>query len=121
MRRRAGHAWTFIVNKGKYIPLIQNDEGRWITTGEAKDWRRCPRCRVPFENSPFECGLCSDCYFYKVIPVSEFWRLHDEKYFLAPYYRAKIAGNTYIDRGELNNGNWRKALREQIVGGYFPR
>jgi hypothetical protein len=86
MRPKAGHTWTVIWRGGREIHLIQNDAGQWITTGEAKDWRRCTRCRRPFEADPFDSGLCTTCYFYKSgLPVKEFWRLHNEGYYLAPY------------------------------------
>lgn len=84
-RPRAGHGWTYMRIGARTVDLINNDAGKWITTGHAKDWARCMRCRRPTEACPFDSGLCPICYFYKTIPVEEFWRLHNQGYYLAPY------------------------------------
>lgn len=119
MRYRAGHAWTgFCSKNNKTVHLLLNDAGIWITTGEAQGWRRCPRCRVPFENDPFDSGLCSMCYFYKSgLSIDDFWRLNKEGYYLAPYV---IGSKTMkavekLDWNKLRNGNWRQALKAQRV------
>jgi hypothetical protein len=71
---------------------------------------------VPFESDPFDSGLCSICYFYKTgLPVTEFWRLHDEGYFLAPYNIGARCTKTELDFNKLINGNWRQALKEQVI------
>src|SRR6185369_1030546 len=86
-RPKAGHGWTIRYRKGKQpIHFIFSPVSGWITSGEAQGWRRCPRCRKPFEVDPFESGLCIHCYFYKSsLPVSEFWRIHESGYPYAPY------------------------------------
>lgn len=87
MRPRAGHAWSAmrIGPKQRTVWIMTNDDGKWITTGHARGWPRCTRCRKPIEASPFNSGLCPICYFYKRISVDEFWRLHKTGYYLAPY------------------------------------
>ena len=84
-RPRVGHGWSMTRRGSRRIGIFQRDSGEWVTTGEATGWPRCRRCRRPIEASPFESGLCPICYFYKTIPVDEFWRLHNEGYYLAPY------------------------------------
>lgn len=84
-RPRAGHGWTAMTIGSRTVDLISNDAGKWITTGHAQGWPRCKRCRRPIEASPFNSGLCPICYFYKFLSVGEFWRLHNEGYYLAPY------------------------------------
>lgn len=116
-RPRAGHLWTSISQKnGKHLHLITNDAGFWITTGEAKDWRRCPRCRRPFEADPFSSGLCPICYFYKSnLPLEKFWRLYDEGYYLHPC-RAGERSMKHYQSFDLNLVQERKsALKPQYA------
>jgi hypothetical protein len=113
-RRRAGHASLSFLKNGKFVHLILNDAGRWIPTGAACGWRRCPRCRVPFENDPFDSGLCVTCYFYHSgLDRKEFWRLHKEGYWLAPYNISLRRCHARDDTAALKSGNWQKAIQEQ--------
>jgi hypothetical protein len=115
-RKRAGHASTAIIDqKGRMIWLIQRVDGVWITTGEARGWPRCRRCRRPHQQSPFDSELCSTCYFYKALPVDEFWRLHNAGYYLAPYNIGKrCMQNTNVLRTLYGRRDWRARLREQL-------
>jgi hypothetical protein len=114
MRPRVGHGWTSLLKKnGRTVHLILNYAGRWITTGEAKGWPRCKRCRRPFEASPFNSGLCTTCYFYKTgLSVKDFWRLHKEGYPLAPYNIGEKSSNG-LRILAAEKGNWRSALARQ--------
>lgn len=84
----AGYSWSSIPRSAKccaardYVPILMTARGKWVTTGEASGWPRCPRCRKPVDESPKD-GLCSTCYYYKVLPREEFWA--HEKDFLFPY------------------------------------
>ncbi|HTG95738.1 MAG TPA: hypothetical protein VL866_24265 [Pyrinomonadaceae bacterium] len=114
-RPRAGHAWTaFKDSSGRFIHLIAKSDGRWITTGEAQGWHRCPRCRKPFDVDPFDSGLCVHCYFYgNDLPSDEFWRIHKSGYPFAPYNIGQRVTKNRLDLSGLSRGDWRKALREQ--------
>jgi hypothetical protein len=113
MRPRAGNAWTAVFRNGRLIPLIFSDSGKWITTGEAKGWRRCSRCRKPYELDPFESGVCSTCYFHKMIPAGTFWSY--DKHPLFPYnigdrFRESLEPVLAdLDKAK----DWRRALRER--------
>lgn len=116
-RPRAGHGWTSFFRNGRLIKLIADDDGRLITTGEAKGWPRCKRCRRPTRESPFNSNLCPTCYFYKTgLSHSDFWRLHEEGYYLAPYnIGRRVTMGCLLDRKPLENDavNWREYLKTQ--------
>jgi hypothetical protein len=118
-RPRAGHCWTGIRRKnGAFLALIQDWSGRWLTTGEAAAWPRCPRCRRPTNDRPFDSPLCSICYFYKSgLPVDEFWRIHDTGYPKAPYNIGRACTNQMHILRALNepNANWRQILKSQTI------
>ena len=117
MGSRAGHGWTWFTRNGKSVHLIANDAGHWITTGEAQGWARCPRCRRPFEACSIGSkGLCYICYFYKSgMPIDEFWRLHNDGHYLAPYNMGRRSmANRFDLRGlEDLRVNWRRYLKTQ--------
>lgn len=115
MRPRAGHGWTGIIVGGKFIGLIQTDAGQWITTGHARGWPRCSRCRRPFERPVITSQtICPTCYFYKVLSVEEFWRLHNEGHPLAPYNVGRKVMRNLHQLSSLRDDHfkhWRRALR----------
>lgn len=47
---------------GRLVPIIQKMDGTWITTGEARGWPRCVRCRVPCEKPIGEPPRCFSCW-----------------------------------------------------------
>lgn len=116
-RPRAGHGWTGFFRKGRFIALMTNDKGEWITTGSARGWPRCTRCRRPYEHDPFDSKMCTTCYFYKSgLPIKDFWRLHDEGHPLAPYNIGKMMMARMVwDRNPLEDPkiNWRRYLKSQ--------
>jgi hypothetical protein len=114
-RPRAGNSWCWINHNGRSIHLIQDEAGRWITTGHAKDWPRCNRCRRPHKLSPFDSGLCDICYFYSTISTDEFWRLHNAGYALAPYNigRACMENHELLVRLNEHPERWRSLLKSQ--------
>lgn len=63
-RRRAGAGWIGLrTPNGKEVHLICTEKGTWVTSGVAKDWLRCDRCRRPYDD-PQEAeatNLCSSC------------------------------------------------------------
>lgn len=116
-RPRAGHSWTWIDVGEKNIHLIQDEAGRWLTTGQARGWPRCARCRRPERCMPFGGDVCPTCYFYKTgMPVDEFWRLHKSGYQLAPYNigRACMKNHEILHQINLEPKRWRSILRTQF-------
>lgn len=59
-RPRAGSGWTRVRVGMKRVDLIWARQG-WITSGEAKDWPRCGRCRAPVEELYTDTNLCFWC------------------------------------------------------------
>lgn len=118
-RPRVGHGTTAFSSGGKLIWLFQDENGIWLTTGHARGWPRCTRCRRPHKSSPFDSGLCSTCYFYKTgLPADEFWRLHKTGYYLAPYNIGDrcMRQERLFDRTRLDapHANWRAILKSQV-------
>jgi hypothetical protein len=116
-RPRAGHGFTgFIRENGEMLHLISDWSGRWLTTGEAAKWPRCPRCRRPTNDEPFGSPLCAICYFYRNgLPVDEFWRIHNSGYPRAPYNIGKASHKLSYVLAALNQSpsNWRMILKSQ--------
>ncbi len=85
-RPRAGHGMTAVRRGKNLVWYISNSDGEWITTGMAKGWTRCARCRRPEEHThALSDGrqVCNTCFYYKCLPSGEFW-LHKGDY-LFPY------------------------------------
>ena len=83
-RRRAGHAWTFMKYRGRYIGFIWSPvKHAFMTSGEAMGWPRCKRCRKPEEPELVHDGYCNTCRYYKVIPRGTFSSHEKDEYF--PY------------------------------------
>lgn len=124
-RPRAGHGWTAFYRKGQMIWLMGRWDGTWALTSEAINWPRCVRCRGPHEQSPFNSGMCSTCYFYKYIDVKDFWRLHNAGFELAPYNigRRLMQHTTAWDRRPLEDPkiDWRAYLKTQVPPPRFPQ
>lgn len=96
-RPRAGNGWSWRRIGQRNIHLIANDAGEWVPSGVASNWQRCARCRRPHEVSPFRSGVCSTCYYYKILPNEEFW-MHEGDY-LFPYNIGKRVIQAVISAG----------------------
>jgi hypothetical protein len=114
-RPRAGNGWTSFTRGQRGIKLIFLDDGRLATTGVAAGWPRCIRCRGPYEQAPFGSGACPTCYFYHMISIEDFWRLHKAGYPLAPYNIWQRNTMARFDMRPLSDPkvNWRDYLRNQ--------
>jgi hypothetical protein len=115
-RRRAGHGWSVRVVGNRLIHVLANDACEWVPTGRAAGWRRCRRCRAPFENDPFESRMCHLCYFYHDgLPSKEFWKLYDAGYLLHPYSIGQrlLEDSNPIKGSPLNSADFTERLRAQ--------
>ena len=84
VRPRAGHGWTSRKLRGRWVPVTWSPvRESYITTGEAKGWPRCTRCRKPEEPELVRNGLCNLCYYFHSLPKGTFWDHREEWYF--PY------------------------------------
>lgn len=113
-RSRAGHGWTGFFRGKKFIPLICDSHGRWVTTGIAKDWPRCKRCRKPEDMMPEESGLCTTCFYYKNDKGADwFWGRKND--YLFPYNTGSRLTASEWDRRPLSDlkVNWREYLKTQ--------
>lgn len=65
-RRRWGHGWTSVRAGEKHVEIVLDDFGLWRTTGEARGWRRCGRCRCPIQPPvfPSDRDVCLTCWVY---------------------------------------------------------
>lgn len=65
-RPRAGHAWTGLTSRSDLVYLIARADGHWITSGCARGWPRCSRCRRPTEQAEYDAcdARCCTCYYY---------------------------------------------------------
>lgn len=113
-RPRAGHGWTAFRRGRKLIWLIGDCHGRWVTTGVAKDWPRCTRCRRPEHMMPEDSGLCVHCFYYGTERSGEWFWSRKEDY-LFPYNIGDRSMRQDWDRRPLENPkvNWREYLRTQ--------
>lgn len=110
-RPRAGGGWSAIKAGDRYVPIMQDDACVWVTTGVAVGWPRCVRCRRPFERRETPCAdHCVICWFYHMLPVGAFWRIHDTGYPLAPYNHGRRSMRTGVPSPK-NGETWRQALR----------
>lgn len=116
-RPRAGHGWTAFFRGDKMVKLICNGHGKWVTTGVAKDWPRCRRCRRPEDMMP-DGSLCSICYYYKTDRHGrDFWAC--KKDYLFPYNIGKRSmEHMKWDRSPLEDPrvDWREYLKTQMAG-----
>lgn len=110
-RPRAGHGWTWFNRGEKSVKLIADSHGRWVTTGVAKDWPRCSRCRRP-EDMLTE-GKCSHCFYYGQHDGDWFWSRKND--YLFPYNIGSRITISEWDRRPLSDlkVNWREYLRTQ--------
>jgi len=117
-RPRAGHGWTAFHRNGKTIWLVCDCHGRWVTTGAAKDWPRCSRCRRPEHMMPEGSTLCTTCYYYHSLPRGEFWN-RDQDY-LFPYNIGRRSMANLWDMRPLSDPkvNWRAYLKTQPAWGH---
>lgn len=116
-RRHAGHGWTRFHVGEKRVDLLMNDAGQWITTGEARGWPRCTRCRVPFETSasPELPTLCAWC-----LPADMRRKLRDDGHPLFSDVRWRVGMDEATMRtlGSLQTGrakNWKRTLRPGVA------
>lgn len=119
-RPRAGHGWTAFRRGERIIWLMCDCHGRWVTTGMAKDWPRCARCRRPEQMMPDDSGLCVSCFYYKSNRSGDgFWSRKGD--YLFPYNigRRSQFENEW-DRRPLEDPrvNWRAYLKTQPL---WPR
>jgi len=113
-RPRAGHGWTGFFRNGRMIKLIYDAHGRMVTTGVAKDWPRCSRCRKPEDMMPEDSGLCTTCFYYKSGRGAD-WFWSRENDYLFPYNIGRRVTNSTLDRSPLEDHrvDWRVYLKTQ--------
>lgn len=121
-RKRAGHGWTVMQVGKKRIDIFQTVDGHWITTGEAQGWRRCTRCRRPYEVTLQGETVCSTCYYYHSPNAEAFWDRKAD--YLFPYnigHRGHFMyGDPLRQFWRLPAGaNWRRIMREAQA--HIPR
>ena len=119
-RNSAGNGWTGIQAGKKHISVMLNDAGDWITTGEARGWARCSRCRKPYESRIHaeRPDVCRSCWWFHLMPREQFWPRHKAGDPEAPYNRqpkshhAEYCASLDRIRAAGNFPPWRRILRD---------
>lgn len=119
-RPRAGHGWTAFHRGDKTIWLLADCHGRWVTTGEAKKWQRCAKCRRPEHIMPENSGLCTSCFYYKSGRGGTWFWSRQEDYLFPYNIGRRITRNMNWDRRPLSDPkvDWRAYLRTQPMQGH---